>query len=279
MKNRSKLHRKLTAMSASLKLPSGPRRGGVDIPGIETLIRNGLDPVHAAYASVQHITSFFAESVSGLAELKSYARIVARAEDEYMPAGPPMSPLTASFFTTWAFYDLRFNGTDTLATHLVEASDIVGLNRGQLDVLHKLTASRLGVYEHAGMDGHRIRLRELVTGVEYSCHNPSGYRGHAGELWYVRLLPPLDGEADRHIAFTTPYILIESDKNDWAQYLRRGTSQCGSECDGHGLHRLLKYGPSLNHWNEFVFKAYHHHQSDAIFLAGIPDIETTLPHA
>ena len=31
--------------------------------------------------------------------------------------------------------------------------------------------------------------------------------------------------------------------------------------------------------NEFVFKAYHHHQSDAIFLAGIPDLKATLPHA
>ncbi len=26
-------------------------------------------------------------------------------------------------------------------------------------------------------------------------------------------------------------------------------------------------------------KGYHHHQSDAIFLAGIPDLKATLPHA
>jgi hypothetical protein len=39
------------------------------------------------------------------------------------------------------------------------------------------------------------------------------------------------------------------------------------------------YGPEPNYWNEFVFKAYHHHRPDAIFLAGIPDIEATLPHA
>ena len=45
------------------------------------------------------------------------------------------------------------------------------------------------------------------------------------------------------------------------------------------LYRLLKYGPEPNYWNEFVFKAYHHHQSDAIFLAGIPDLKATLPHA
>jgi hypothetical protein len=28
-----------------------------------------------------------------------------------------------------------------------------------------------------------------------------------------------------------------------------------------------------------VFQAYHHHQDDAIFLAGIPDLKATLPHA
>jgi hypothetical protein len=45
------------------------------------------------------------------------------------------------------------------------------------------------------------------------------------------------------------------------------------------LHRFFEYGPNLHYWNEFVFKAYHHHQSDAIFLAGIPDLKATLPHA
>ena len=34
-----------------------------------------------------------------------------------------------------------------------------------------------------------------------------------------------------------------------------------------------------HYWNEFVFKAYHHHQQDAVFLTGILDMEATLPHA
>ena len=37
------------------------------------------------------------------------------------------------------------------------------------------------------------------------CHVTSGYRGKAGELWYVRLLPPLLPElATYHIVSTTP---------------------------------------------------------------------------
>ena len=41
----------------------------------------------------------------------------------------------------------------------------------------------------------------------------------------------------------------------------------------------MKYGPEIHYWNEFVFKAYHHHQQDAVFLAGIPDVKASLPHA
>jgi hypothetical protein len=66
-------------------------------------------------------------------------------------------------------------------------------------------------------------------------------------------------------------------KDDWLQFLCRALSGAGDEREA--LHRLLKYGPEPNYWNEFVFKAYHRHQSDAIFLAGIPDLKATLPHA
>jgi len=33
------------------------------------------------------------------------------------------------------------------------------------------------------------------------------------------------------------------------------------------------------HWNGFVLLAYHHHQLDAIFLAGILDLKASLPHS
>jgi hypothetical protein len=244
---------------------------------IEKFIKDGLDPVHAVYAFVQNITSFFAEGASQLPELKKYAKIVGPAEEEYMPSGPPMSPLTASFFTSWAFYDLRFDGTDTIASCQIEANDVICMNPDQLDALRKLADSRMGIYEHVGMDGPHVRLRELITSAEFTCHCASGYRGKSGELWYVRLLPPLlPALARYHIVFTTPYVLMAS-KDDWTQFLGRAMS--GYASDAGALHRLLKYGPEPNYWNEFVFKAYHHHQGDAIFLTGIPDLKATLPHA
>ena len=65
-----------------------------------------LDPLHTVYLAVQHAASIFAERVSVLDEFEPYYKIVVKAEDEYMPSGPPMSPLTRSYFTTWAFFDL-----------------------------------------------------------------------------------------------------------------------------------------------------------------------------
>jgi hypothetical protein len=49
-----KLHDKLTKMAAPLDLPTGKIKGRADIPSIESWIKEGMDPVHAAYAFVQN---------------------------------------------------------------------------------------------------------------------------------------------------------------------------------------------------------------------------------
>jgi hypothetical protein len=90
------------------------------------------------------------------------------------------------------------------------------------------------------------------------------------------LVPEL---ATYHVAFTTPYLLLGSTKKDWIDFLRRNMVGMKTSGEAEALHRLMKRGPSKNYWNEFVFLAYHHHQPDGIFLSGIPDLESTLPHA
>ena len=77
-----------------------------------------LDPLHAVYTAVQNVTSFFAERVSVFPEFEPYYQLVAQAEEEYMPGGPPMSPLTTSYFTTWAFYDVRFGPDQETIGHV-----------------------------------------------------------------------------------------------------------------------------------------------------------------
>jgi len=179
-----------------------------------------------------------------------------------------------------SFYDLQFGrDSDTLAQCQIDANDLLQLNPEQLTALENISASRMGIYEHVGPVGSHLRLKELVTGQEIVCECITGYQGRKGELWYVRLLPPLLPDlASLHITFTTPYVLIQSSKKDWLSFFERILPATGAGAEAAQLHRLMKVGPNRHYWNEFVFKAYHHHQHDAIFLAGIPDMEATLPH-
>jgi hypothetical protein len=56
-----KLHAKLTKMVAPLDLPTAEMKGRAGMPNMERWIKEGMDPVHAAYAFVQNISSSFAE--------------------------------------------------------------------------------------------------------------------------------------------------------------------------------------------------------------------------
>ncbi len=218
------LHGKLKAMASNVLLPqtSKGRKPSPDTPDIAQLIADGMDAIHATYVVIHHIASKFAENVSHLPEMKTFTKDIGKAEEEYLPSGPPMSPLTTSYFSCWAFFDHRIGKTtDTLAGCLIDANDIIWMNPDQSGALKKMNESRMGIYEHHGWQENFVRLRELITVREYDCHVGSGYRGKVRELWYVRLFPPLVPE----------------------------------------------------------LATYHHHRPDAIFLAGIPDLKSTLPHA
>src|SRR5216683_2520930 len=148
-----RLHRKLASRGQRLPTKGPKRRPGEPLPGnvkdVQMLIKDGFDPVHAVYAYIQQISSFFAEGVSQFPEMRAYAKLAGEAEEEYLPSGPPMSPLTASYFTCWAFYDLQFGPDgDTIGQCQIDANDLICLNQDQLDALKKMSSSRMGIYEH-----------------------------------------------------------------------------------------------------------------------------------
>jgi hypothetical protein len=88
-------------------------------PDVAEMIDEGHDPVHATYILIHYFASVFSEKFSRFTELRSYAKEIGSAEEEYMPSGPPMSPLTNSYFSCWAFFDHRIGKTtDTLAEGL-----------------------------------------------------------------------------------------------------------------------------------------------------------------
>jgi hypothetical protein len=200
---------KARKLTQELRREAGPVRDALDAlkHGVTSRLSHGvaLDPLHAVYVAAQNLTSVFAERVSEFPEFDPYYRAALHAQDTYLPGGPPMSPLTGSYFTSWAFFDLRFGpDRETIGTCLLDVGGPLGIGSEVIEVIRLMSETRMGVYEHAGAGGDRCLLRELITGDEFECYVPAGYPGEAGELWYVRLCPPVEPVA-YHVAFTTPY--------------------------------------------------------------------------
>jgi hypothetical protein len=65
-----------------------------------------LNPLHGVYAYGQNKISVFIEQIAELPALSKLTNAYADAGDIYMPSGPPMSPLTKSYFLCWGFFDL-----------------------------------------------------------------------------------------------------------------------------------------------------------------------------
>src|ERR1019366_608000 len=100
-----------------------------DVRSVAALLRSVQDPLHAAYVAAQNFTSFFMEEVTQFPEFDAYWEIYGPAQKEYMPQGPPISPLTKSYFTSWAFFDVRFGRDgETIGTCLLDVADLLGMD-------------------------------------------------------------------------------------------------------------------------------------------------------
>ncbi len=243
----------------------------------------GLDPCHGIYAMAENVASRMSESTSGMREAKGFVRIAGAAEDEYMPSGPPMSPLTVSYFTMWALFDVRFGSSrETMGSCILRIAPEIDSPSWLIDAVERMQRSRMGFYVHCGSEGDGVLLREVGTREIVSCTVPAGYGGSAGEIWFVCVLPPPHPLCRRHIVFNTPYVIRDDPEEAFVDYVERELARMKrkkllrtNDPRGH----LMKYGPEPNHWNEFIFSAYSGHRHEAIFLTGIPDIRESLPHA
>jgi hypothetical protein len=147
--------------------------------------------------------------------------------------------------------------------------------------LEVMGGSAMGIYQHLGWQGGLVGLRDILDGHVYRCIVPSGYRGAEGELWYVRLLPPLTEAFAHGVAFTSPYVLRNTSEADWLAFFERqerGLPPLRTpEETAPRRKALFKRGPDPNYWNEYVFLAYSSASDSAIVLYGILDRPETLP--
>lgn len=247
-----------------------------------------LDPLHAVYVFAQNKMSVLLESITRLPPCAKLVDKYCSAEDEYQPSGPPMSPLTASYFFCWSVFDSRV-GDETLGTVAIALCRRLGMQAGTIRLFEIMQASRMGLYVHEGIKDSRILLREFVTGKLCRCIVPAGYRGRPGELWYVRVLPdPLDATPSAcSLVFTTPYVICKwasgkvepADSTVWQAFLDRTIPKTGIKDACEAYERLMKFGLSWDYWNEYVFQAYLNHTPNMILLTGFPDDALSRPHS
>jgi len=160
----------------------------------------GHDPCHALYALAENVVFLMAESISGMREAKGFVRIVSAAETEYLPAGPPMSPLTVSYFAMWALFDVRFGSSrETMGSCILRIAPEFDCPSWLVDAVERMRQSRMGFFVQCGSDSEGVLLREVGTRETVPCTVPAGYAGCEGEIWFVRVLPPPNRLCRRHI--------------------------------------------------------------------------------
>ena len=278
---RAQRRHRLSGLSNYEGLP----RGGASIREnrLGELLAKGRDPAHAVFIYAQNFASVMAEEMSVLKELRQYARTVEKAEDEYIPSFPPMSPVTISYFTMWAFFDVLFGQShETIGTCLQRLAREASFQGWLMDAINVMQNSRMGFYVHCGIEDRYVRLREIGGGEIKRCYSTSGYNGEEGQIWFARLIAPSHSLVTHHVVMTTPYVLLGTTERMLSAYLAREIARMGAKHLPRGMEAhtfLMKHGPSPNHWNEYIFSGYVNFQNDAVFISGIPDVRETLPCA
>lgn len=247
------------------------------------------DPLHAVYIYAQNKMSVFVEQIAELPARADLVNAYAEAEERYMPSGPPMSPLTGSYFFSWGVFDLAVGAEkETLGTVAIDLCQVVGTEESLIQLFEHMQTSRMGLYVHEGVDDGHVLLSEFVTGTLHRCISPAGYMGSPGEIWFVRILPePYESlPMGYSLVFNTPYVIGRydggfgpADQSEWQAFLDRTIPKTGIPDAGEAYAHLLKYGLSRNYWNDYLMDAYVNHKHNMVMLAGIPDVPTSLPHS
>ncbi|MCO6488381.1 MAG: hypothetical protein J5I98_08190 [Phaeodactylibacter sp.] len=226
------------------------------------------------YFIAQNMISIFAEELSDFRSAGAFFDAMEKFEEEYMPDGPPWSPLTRSYFSYWQSFDYPFGkARETVGSIFYDLAQHSKLDRRIVGATAALNASRMGIYEVLETKGGLITSKELLTNAPCQSTCLAGYPGKPGDLMFARIAPGLsEPEGPSHI-LTTPYILLNYKVEDWLAFFRRqGVGEAG-------LYGFFKYGPTERYWHDYVMDGYVNFASDRVYLTGIPDLRGSLPHA
>ena len=236
----------------------------------------GVSSLYAYYLQTHIGLSGVMQSVGTTPEMKAWRQRAIELEEEYMPGGPPMSPITDSYWESWLHYDMTVGPAhETLGGISLRVLRQLNPAHPALDAFAALNESRLGLYAVRGHERGEPVLEDLGSGWRGVVEVPSGRRGNSGAVWLTRLMPdPRD--PSRAVSWTTPYEIVSPGEAELRRYLDRALPK-GPRPEAY--HRHMKRGPSPCYWHEYVFEGYAGHESSVVFLEGVPDKPETRPHS
>lgn len=120
------------------------------------------------------------ELLQEVPDLRKFMHKLFDAQEEYVPNGPPMSPLTKSFFYQWAVYDLPMGiKRETMGSILLAIGRYLKMDPDFLAVLQKLVDGRLGLFTHEGQNGNTIALQRAhqVGDGDHPLRDRAAWRG------------------------------------------------------------------------------------------------------
>lgn len=241
---------------------------------------SGMPPNHARWMAIFELLGKGVTALTGLHALRKLGPRIDQAEEEYMPGGPPMSPVLDSVFMMWWMADLPAGpGRETLLGIFAEIAPMLSSPPWLAACARALASSRLGVYRVEELGQQRVRLTELGTGVSVQAAVPDDLKARRS-LWLTRLLPPPagDGSGD-FVVWTTPYVLADTEQQ-WTAYLDRVLSAAKPSERAQKLAQHFKAFDEPKRWLEYVMNGYagQEHETGAVVLTGMPDQPSTLPH-
>lgn len=241
---------------------------------------DSLPPNHAAWLRALPVLSGIASLLLETHALRKLADRVRDADEEYMPGGPPMSPVLDSVFMTWWMADLGSGPVrESLCSVIAECGPALGLPAELIRCARVLDESRWGVYRVKDLGADRVELEELMGETRVVAHVPDDLRSR-GPLWLTRVLPPLHAEGSDWVVWTTPYLLGgPSAESEWRAYCERAVAGASLEQRVDRLAQHFKARGTPERFMELIMDGYAgESEIGEIVLLGVPDRPETLPH-
>lgn len=239
----------------------------------------------------------------GAPQFERLSRMYDRFEKEFMPGGPPMSPVYDSYATQHMLGEVP-HGVANETPYTVLAR----LTSGQLrlEQIHGLARAladaHFDLYRVTRAEGLSAELARIRGGGTLSVRLTGPFL-RTGDRMLARVLP----FAGRFFIADSPYLVTASDEQ-WLAYLARASDAPPAASEGprpgasakltpkqrarlrqkkaaarHGapeaaVARHLKFGRSERYWLDYIVDGYAGERRGIVSLAGIPDLPETLPH-